>query len=193
MKKVGKIKLYKVGEVVKILEERFNYKIHPQNVCRKASILNAYITYNDINYLAEDIICYFATDLKKKATKADIKLIIQKKIEKIKKDLNIYENKHRVSPIKAIKNIKSQNTNTITIVKAVIQLKEEMQKIREQTQEEIQDKSEEIARLKKEMQKIREQTQEEIQDKSEEIARLKRAIQKIREETQEKIQIREAI
>ncbi|WP_024652945.1 hypothetical protein [Borrelia persica] len=62
MKIIGEIKLYKVGEVSKILEEKFNYKICPQNVCRKASILNAYIKYNGVNYLSENTICYFNID-----------------------------------------------------------------------------------------------------------------------------------
>ncbi|ATQ17880.1 hypothetical protein CNO14_07060 (plasmid) [Borrelia miyamotoi] len=202
MKKIGEIKLYKPGEVSQILEQKFNYKIHPQNVCRKATILNAYVTYNDMNYVSENIISHFTTDLKKKETKSDIKLIVQKKLEKIKKNIKIYEKRHKIPPTTAIKRIKTQNINTTTIIKAIIQLTEEidnikkqtqedMKKTREQIQEEIQDKNEEIIKLKKQINKIEKQAQEEIQDKNEEIIKLKKQIQKILQQTQENVTLKE--
>ncbi|UPA14135.1 hypothetical protein [Borrelia turicatae] len=175
MIKVREIKLYKVGEVVKILNEKFQYQTNSQILCRKAAMLNAYVTYNDIRYIPEDIICDLTTNIRKREIKTEIQTIIEKKLENIKENIKIYDKKHNISPITAINRIKSQNTNTSTIVKAVIQLKEEMQKIREQTQEEIQN--------------IKEQTQKELKDKNQEIIKLKEEIKNMKEQTQETIQI----
>lgn len=50
MIKIGEMKLYKLAEVMKILEERFNYKVSSKQVlCKRAYTLNAYVTYNNLN------------------------------------------------------------------------------------------------------------------------------------------------
>ncbi|UPA19076.1 hypothetical protein [Borrelia puertoricensis] len=187
MRKIDEIKLYKVGEVVEILKSEFNYQISTQVLCRKASNLGAYITYNDINYLPEEIISDLTVNVKQRKTKLTTQMIIADKLEKIKKNLEAYDKIHKIPAIKAIKNIKSRNTNTNTIIKAVIQLKEEMKKTKEEmkkTTEKMEDKNQEIIKLKKEMQK----TIEEIQEKNEEIERLKRVMQKTREDIKEEIE-----
>ncbi|ETZ17253.1 hypothetical protein BDCR2A_01826 [Borrelia duttonii CR2A] len=178
MKKINEITLYKVGEVVEILKEKFDYTISTQVLCRKASALNAYVKYNDINYLPEDIICDLVANIKKRQIKLNTQIIVEEKIEKIKKFLEEYNKKYTLPPIKAINTLKSRNPNTNTIIKAVIQLKQEIKK----TQEDLQEKDDKIDKLQKTIQK----TQEDLQEKDGEITRLKIAINKTKEDLQEK-------
>ncbi|MBW6187576.1 hypothetical protein KZ870_41020, partial [Pseudomonas aeruginosa] len=100
MKKIGNIKLYKLGEVVDILETRFNYQTTTSHICRKASILNAYITYNGVRYIPEKIINELTAAINTKKMKANIQTLIAKKLETIKKSLNIHEQKNEISTIK---------------------------------------------------------------------------------------------
>ncbi|WP_024653622.1 hypothetical protein [Borrelia persica] len=134
MKKIGKIKLYKIGEIVDILETSFNYKTTSSSLCRKAAILNAYITYNGVRYIPEKIINELATDIKTKKVKANIQTLITKKLEIIKQNLNIHDPKDEIHTIKT----------TNEIIQAITQLKQEME-----------NKNKEILTLKKEIQQIK--------------------------------------
>ncbi|UPA17446.1 hypothetical protein bcCo53_001650 (plasmid) [Borrelia coriaceae] len=178
MIKISEVKLYKVGEVVKILKENFKYETNNQILCRKAVTLNAYVTYNRIRYIPEDIICNLTTNIRKRDIKKNIEEIIEKKRENIIERIRIYDQRYGIPPIIAIKNIKSHSPNTNTIVQAILQLKEEISK----QQEEISKQQEEISKQQEEIQKI----QEELKEKNKEITKQQEEIQKIQEELKEK-------
>ncbi|WP_024652870.1 hypothetical protein [Borrelia persica] len=177
MIKISNITLYKVGEVVEILEKKYNYRTLSQTLCKKATMLNAYVAYNNIRYIPENIICHLTTTVKQQKTKTYIQAIIHKKLENIREIISMHEQKENLPPMKAITRIKSNNYNTKTIVQALIQLKEEMIEIQEKTQEEIKNKGDEITTLR-----------EEIKNKSDEITALREQIKKIQEKTQEETQ-----
>ncbi|ANF34496.1 hypothetical protein A7978_06095 (plasmid) [Borrelia turicatae] len=135
MKIVNKIRLYKVKEAIEILEEKYQYKITKQNLCTKAAKLNAYVTYNGIRYLPEEVFPNLTINLKFKETKMATEIIIDKKIQRIKPIIRAYEEKYPVPSIKPITELKSQNTNTQSIIHAVIQLQQEIAKLKQKVQE----------------------------------------------------------
>ncbi|MBW6186953.1 hypothetical protein KZ870_37520, partial [Pseudomonas aeruginosa] len=130
MLKVREIQLYKVGEIVKILNEKFNYKTNSQIICRKAAMLNAYVTYNDIRYIPADVISHLTKNIRQREIKTYIQTTIESQLASINKELSIYDKKYKIPPITDIKRIKTQNANTTTIVKAVLQLTEEIKNIK---------------------------------------------------------------
>ncbi|UPA19106.1 hypothetical protein bpuCAU1_001320 (plasmid) [Borrelia puertoricensis] len=104
---------------------------------------------------------------KKKEIKRKIQTIIEKKLESIKNELKIHYQKNNIytQSTQKINNIKLQNIEINTIITEITGLKEEIQNIKKQTQEDIKDKNKEILRLKEEIQNIKEQTQKMTQTK----------------------------
>ncbi|ACH94199.1 hypothetical protein [Borrelia duttonii] len=181
MIKVGTIQLYKLGEVVKILKENFNFTIDNPTLCRKASKLNAYVIYNEKKYIPKDIIYHLTANMRYLETKINTQKIIENKIESIKQDISTYDKKHKINPLTAIQRIKTNNNNTTTFIKAFLELTEEIKNIKEETQKEIKNIKEET---QKEIKNIKEETQKEIKNKDEEIFTLKQIIQNIQKQTQ---------
>ncbi|AHH11736.1 hypothetical protein bcCo53_001394 (plasmid) [Borrelia coriaceae] len=135
MKIINKIKLYKVKEATEILEEKYQHKITKQNLCTKVAKLNAYVTYNGIRYIPEEVFPNLTINLKFKETKMATEIIIDKKMQRIKSIIRAYEEQYPVPPIKPITEVKSQNTNTQAIIYAVIQLQKEVAMLKQKVQE----------------------------------------------------------
>ncbi|AHH11717.1 hypothetical protein [Borrelia coriaceae] len=163
MKRIEHIKLYKVGEAVDILYADFNHQTTSPVLCRKITMLKAYIMYNDVRYIPEDIIGDLIVSIRKKEIRFKTEKIIAKKLESIKNFIKAYEQKHKKPPTKETNNI-----NTNEILEAITQLKEEMKKMREQEQKELKEKNMEIIQLK-----------EELKEKNTEITQLKEMMQKM--------------
>ncbi|WP_024655308.1 DUF3450 domain-containing protein [Borrelia hispanica] len=187
MIKISTIKLYKIGEVVKILKENFNFKTDTPTLCRKATILNAYVKYKEVRYIPEDIIYHLTVDIKFKTNKINTKEIIEQKLEIINQEISKYDIHHTIPPIEAIQQIKTNNRNTTKFIKAFLELTEKIQNIEEQTQQKIQNIEEQT---RKEIQNIKEETQKEIRNKDQTISKLQQKIQNIQETQQEQIQIK---
>ncbi|ETZ17655.1 hypothetical protein BDCR2A_01422 [Borrelia duttonii CR2A] len=66
MKKFGDIKLYRLGEVVDILAQDFKYYTTNSILCKKLATLNAYIQYENVRYIPENIICDLMENIRKK-------------------------------------------------------------------------------------------------------------------------------
>ncbi|ETZ17663.1 hypothetical protein BDCR2A_01407 [Borrelia duttonii CR2A] len=123
MKIIGKTNLYKIGEVVEILKANFNYQKSKSHMCRKASLLNAYITYNNMRFIPECIIGELMTDITIKDLKSQTKANIAKKLAITKKEIQIYDN-----------NIEISNTNDINeiIHETTMQLKQEITQLKQE-------------------------------------------------------------
>ncbi|AHH11815.1 hypothetical protein bcCo53_001679 (plasmid) [Borrelia coriaceae] len=156
MKRIEHIKLYTVGEVVEILNADFNHQTTSPVLCRKITMLTAYVIYNKSRYIPEDIIGDLIVSIRKREIRFKTEKIIAKKLESIKNFIKVYEQKHKQpSSTKEINNI---NTNEILeaiiqLKEEIIQLKEEIQKMRKQEQEELKEKNKEITEPKEMMQK----------------------------------------
>ncbi|WP_024654276.1 hypothetical protein [Borrelia persica] len=208
MIKVESIQLYKLGEVVKILKENFNFKIDKPTLCRKLTKLNAYVIYNEKKYIPEDIICHLTTEMRYLEIRINTKKIVENKIKSIKQKISIYDQKNKIPSIEAIQQIKTNNSNTTKLIKAFLELQEKIQHIEEKTQKEIQHIEEKTQKeiqhieektqkeiqhieekTQKEIQHIEEKTRKEIKNKDEEISELKQKIQNIEEEKQTQIKL----
>ncbi|WP_024655116.1 hypothetical protein [Borrelia hispanica] len=158
MKKFGDIKLYRLGEVVDILAQDFNYHTTNSILCKKLATLNAYIQYENVRYIPENIICDLMENIRKKEKKSQIRTIIQNKIEIINNEISKYSQNNKTYTQKT-NNIKIQNIETKENHSAFIQLKEEIKNLTETIQKEIKKKDNEIAKLKEEINNLTEKKQ----------------------------------
>ncbi|AHH07169.1 Hypothetical protein BCD_1103 (plasmid) [Borrelia crocidurae DOU] len=193
MKRFGDVKLYKLGEVVDILSQDFNYQTKAGILCKKLTTLNAYIQYENARYIPENIICDLTETIKTKEMKFKMRTIIQNKIEIVNNKINKYfrdNNQNNKTLINKTNNMKIQNIETEKINNELIEIKEAIKKLTEKTQEETKNKDNEIIKLKAEIKKLTEKTQEETKNKDNEIIKLKAEIKKLTEKTQTKFIIK---